>query len=167
MHSCWQKQHWFDTFINDYQCLHICKLLSLIWLSPQIPSENISIVLGKYDFILIYCSNEQVLYSYNWQKHSHVTHYYDCKIKLNLSRVFVFFKTVLLTDTSQLVHLDLISVDNQKSIFSCPFFYLTFEHSQAHATLWTTKFQSGQVNPKSYLPSLVSIICGSVCTNTN
>ncbi len=31
----------------------------------------------------------------------------------------------------------------------------------AYAYLWTTKFQSGQVNPKSYLPSLTTKVYGS------
>ncbi len=30
---------------------------------------------------------------------------------------------------------------------------------QAHTFLWTTKFQSEQVNPKSYLLSLATKIC--------
>ncbi len=55
------------------------------------------------------------------------------------------------------------SVDNQSSIFTCQVFYLKFRHEQVHAFLWTIKFQSGQVNPKSYLPSLATKDCGSVC----
>ncbi len=52
----------------------------------------------------------------------------------------------------------------QKSIFTCTDFDLTFSHEQAHAFLWTTKFQCGQVNPKSYLPSLATKVYGSVCS---
>ncbi len=48
------------------------------------------------------------------------------------------------------------SMDDQISIFTCPFFNLTFRHGLSHAFLWTTKFQSEQVNPKSYLPSLAT-----------
>ncbi len=55
-------------------------------------------------------------------------------------------------------------MDNQNSIFTCPVFDLTFRHGQAHAFLWTTKFQSGQVNPKSYLSSLATKVYGSVCS---
>ncbi len=51
-----------------------------------------------------------------------------------------------------------------KSIFTCPIFYLTFTHVGQHAFLWTAKFQSGKVNPKSYLPSLATEVsaCGRV-----
>ncbi len=56
------------------------------------------------------------------------------------------------------------SMDDQNSIFTCPVFDLTFRHGQAYSFLWTTKFQSGQVNPKSYLPSLATKVCGSVCS---
>ncbi len=55
----------------------------------------------------------------------------------------------------------------QNSIFTCPVFYLTFRHGQANVFLWTTKFQSGQVNLKSYLPSLATEVCASVCSTDN
>ncbi len=57
------------------------------------------------------------------------------------------------TYTNLLVHLELMSdsIDDQNSIFTFPVFHLTFKHCQAHIFLWTTKFQSGQINPVSYL----------------
>ncbi len=81
----------------------------------------------------------------------------------------ILISTVMQMDTSPLVHFDLVSatklerhlvslvsVDNQKSIFTCPVFDLTFRHGQTYGFLWTTKFQSGQVNHKSYLPRLAT-----------
>ncbi len=50
----------------------------------------------------------------------------------------------------------------------CPIFDLAFfRHGQVHEFLWTTKFQSGQVNAKSYLPSLATKVCGAVCNTGN
>ncbi len=54
-------------------------------------------------------------------------------------------------------------VDDQNTIFTCTNFDLTLRHGQAHAFLWTTQFQSGLVNPKSYFPSLATKVCGCVC----
>ncbi len=48
-------------------------------------------------------------------------------------------------------------------LFTCPIFYLKFRHVQTEAFLWTIKFQSGQVNLKSFLPSLATKVCGFVC----
>ncbi len=44
------------------------------------------------------------------------------------------------------------NVDNQISLFICPVLDSAFRHGQAHAFLWTTKFESGQINPKFDLP---------------
>ncbi len=52
---------------------------------------------------------------------------------------------------------------NHNSIFTCPPFDLTFRHGHAHTFLWITKFQSGLVNSKSYLPGVATKVCGSVC----
>ncbi len=58
---------------------------------------------------------------------------------------------------SPLVHLDLISVWTTKnSISTSPILDLAFGYEQAHAFLWTTKFQSVQVNPKTYWHSLAT-----------
>ncbi len=48
------------------------------------------------------------------------------------------------------------SVDDQDSIFTFSVFELTIGYDQAYAFLWITKFQSGQVNPKSYFLSLAT-----------
>ncbi len=56
------------------------------------------------------------------------------------------------------------SENDQNSIFICQVFYLTFRYHQAHGFLWSTKFQSRQVNPKSCLPNLATKVCGSVCS---
>ncbi len=53
-------------------------------------------------------------------------------------------------------------MDNQNSIFTCPVFDLTFRYGQSNAFRWTTKFQSGQVNYKSYLPRLPTKVSRSV-----
>ncbi len=58
-------------------------------------------------------------------------------------------------------------MNNKNSKFTYPVFDFTFRHGQTHAFLWTTKFQSGQVNPKSYLPSFATNVCGSVCSIVN
>ncbi len=59
------------------------------------------------------------------------------------------------------------SVDNQNSIFTCPVFDLKFKHGQEHSFLWTNKFQSVQVNPKPYMPSLATKDCVSVCSTAD
>ncbi len=44
------------------------------------------------------------------------------------------------------------SVDDQNSyiLAQSSAFYLKFRHGKVHSFLWTIKFQSGQVNSKSY-----------------
>ncbi len=69
--------------------------------------------------------------------------------------------SVLQTDTSPF-RLS-FSVDDKKSIFTCPVSDVSFRHGWAHAFLWTTKFQSGQINPKSYLPNWAIKVCWPVC----
>ncbi len=54
-------------------------------------------------------------------------------------------------------------MNNQNSIFTCPVFDITWRDGQAYALMWTTKFHSGHVNPKSYLPSLATKVYGFVC----
>ncbi len=74
--------------------------------------------------------------------------------------------TVLYTDTNSSTSTFRLnfSVDDQKSIFACAVFNLIFRYGWAHAFLWTTKFWSGQVNLKSYLPSWATKVCRAVCT---
>ncbi len=86
--------------------------------------------------------------------------YFQCTLIHNtykhvLSYMYSVRNTVLQTDNIPLVHVNLILMWTTKTEYLlAQLFYLTFRHGQTHAFLRTTKFQSEQVNLKSYLPSL-------------
>ncbi len=70
---------------------------------------------------------------------------------------------MLQTDTNPLVHFHIILVWTTKIQYLFPSILLkTYRYEQGNVFLWTTKFQSGQVNPKFYLPTLATKVCGSV-----